>query len=639
MSLSRIFRYALTASLFISSAAPALAQKAYDDPVLERMRADIFYLAGPECEGRGVGTAGIDRAADHIAAAFRQAGLKPATKDGLYFQPFTIVDRDSVKLGKPTTATLTGPDGAKKQLELSTDYNPMGYSPTSKVSGARLAFVGYGITAPELNYDDYGGLDVAGKVVVMIRRVPRADQTGAKRFDVSAANIEDSLYASFVAKIDNAIAHKAAGVVIVNDTESAGRLDSIPQFANHARDTAPASFPVLFFRRATLNAILENAGRQSIGEIEKQIDADLKPRSFAIPGWTLDAQVMVDHTDFQVKNVVGVLEGSGPLADETVVLGAHYDHLGYGGFGSMEGAKGKGKVHYGADDNASGTTTLIELARRFGAMKNRQGRRLVFIAFSGEERGLFGSIHYCKHPLFPLEKTVAMINMDMVGRAKLVPNDWLGIEQKDRLLVYGTGTADEFPKLVNRMGEKADFKLGTLAMGSGPSDHDSFYRKRIPVLFLYTGTHGEYHRPTDVPEKINVLGMKKVADFVQDLTAYLSTVAERPRFQATPGAWSDPTEKHGGSVSGSAGGGPRLGIRPGNYESEEGGVLVDGVSPGGPAEKGGVQDGDVIVQIGDKPVKNITGYMTAMKTQKAGALVEVVVLRKGQKVTLKLTPE
>jgi hypothetical protein len=278
----------------------------------------------------------------------------------------------------------------------------------------------------------------------------------------------------------------------------------------------------------------------------------------------------------------------------------------------------------------------MELARRYGAMKNRQGRRLVFIAFSGEERGLLGSIHYCKEPLFPLDKTAAMINMDMVGRTKPVPTHWLpgAVPFKDRLVVYGTGTAETFAKLVDETGKKSQFKLSTLATGTGPSDHDSFYRKHVPVLFLYTGTHNEYHRPADVPELINVPGMKKVADFVQILADNLTTVEDRPKFQATKDPWIDPTETRTPRAQG-----PKLGIRPGNYESEDGGVLVDGVSPGGAAEKGGVKDGDVIVEIGGKPVKNIGGYMTAMSTQKAGTAVDIVVLRKGQKVTLKVTPE
>ncbi len=177
-----------------------------------------------------------------------------------------------------------------------------------------------------------------------------------------------------------------------------------------------------------------------------------------------------------------------------------------------------------------------------------------------------------------------------------------------------------------------------MAAGTGPSDHDSFYRKKVPVLFLYTGTHGEYHRPTDVPEKINVPGMKKVADFVQDPDGRLDDVRNEAEVPGDPRPVDRP-DRSAASSSASRPQGPRLGIRPGNYESEDGGVLVEGVSPGGPAEKGGIKDNDIIVEIGGKPVKNIGGYMTAMSSQKAGTAVDVVVLRKGKKMTLKVTPE
>jgi Zn-dependent M28 family amino/carboxypeptidase len=382
--------------------------------------------------------------------------------------------------------------------------------------------------------------------------------------------------------------------------------------------------------------VIAGGAIKSVADIETLIDKDLTPRSFEIKGWKADAEVAVNRDEYKVKNVVGVLDGAGPLADETIVLGAHYDHVGFGNYGSLGGAAGRGKIHFGADDNASGTTGLIELARRYGAMKDRQGRRMVFIAFSAEELGLYGSVHYCKAPLYPLEKTAAMINMDMIGRSKPVPADWLGVFKQDRLVVYGTGTGDGFNELVDKANAKVEFKLSRLASGTGPSDHDSFYRKKVPVLFLYTGTHGEYHRPTDVPEKINVPAMKKVADFVQVLADDLTTREARPKYQETKGGWTDPTDPRAVPTRPK---GPTLGIRPGNYEAEDGGLLVDGVTPGGPAEKGGIKDGDVIVEIGGKPVKNIGGYMSAMSAQKAGTPTEVVVMRKGQKVTLKVTPE
>ena len=335
---------------------------------------------------------------------------------------------------------------------------------------------------------------------------------------------------------------------------------------------------------------------------------------------------------YECKNVVGVLEGSGPLADETVVIGAHYDHVGYGDFGSLGGAKAAGKIHFGADDNASGTSALMELARRYGAEKDRKGRRLVLVAFSGEERGLFGSIHYCKQPPFPLDKTAAMINLDMVGRVKAVSDDWLGVwpdaPQKDKLDVFGTGTSSAFAKLVQGAGEKLGFRLYTHPEGTGPSDHDSFYRKRVPVLFLFSGYHNEYHRPTDKPETINVPGLLKVVEFTRELADHALAVPQKPDYIVVH------SRAPGGGPKG-----PRMGVLPDyNFEGENG-MRLQGVSPDGPAEKGGLKEGDVVVEIAGKPIKNVTGYMTVMSAQKAGTPLDVVVMRKGQKLTIKVTPE
>lgn len=615
---------AVLALVALPGAAPA--QKPFADPVLERMREDVFFLASPECEGRGIDTKGIEKAAERVVTVFQEAGLKPAMKNGSYFQPFQVTM--SSKLGKPTALTLAGPDGVAKEPKLGTDYSPMGFSPTSKAKG-ELVFAGYGITAPTLKYDDYAGLDVEGKVVVILRRIPRYNEKGDKRFDTAVTASDDSTHAAFVTKIENARAHKAAALVIVNDTTAAGKADPLPQYAMHSQGTTPAKFPVLFLSRAAFDGVLAAADQKSLKEIEDGINANLKPQSFALKGWTADAVVTVERKEVTCKNIVGVLEGSGPLKGETVVIGAHYDHVGYGTFGSAGGPSAKGKIHYGADDNASGTTGLMELARRFGAQKDRQGRRLVFIAFSAEEIGLNGSQFYCKQPLFPLDKTVAMVNMDMIGRTKPVPTDWLGLfGKKDRLVVYGTGTSAGFAKLVDEAGKKVDFKLSTIAAGTGPSDHDSFYRKKIPVLFLYTGTHGEYHKPTDVPEKIDVPGMKKAADFAGLLLADLTTSAA-PEYVAVKDPWSDPTDPRPARMSG-----PRLGILP-SYTFEGAGVLLEGVSPGGPAEKAGLKDGDIIVEIGGKATPSVVAYMTAMGAQKLGTSVDIVVERKGKKLTLK----
>jgi hypothetical protein len=637
----RFLPAAAAAGLFLALAAPSRADepttypKSYDDPVLERMRKDLFFLASPECEGRGIDTKGIEKAAAHIADQFKAAGLKPAMKDGSYFQPFTHVV--SSRQANPTKLAFAGPNDAAKELKAGTDFNPLGFSSTARAN-AGIVFAGYGITAPDLKYDDYAGIDVAGKWVIVLRKLPRAAAKGDDRFDKSVRNPDESAFAALQAKVDNAAAHKAAGVIIVNDAATAAGRDQLSQFADHSFGTTPVEIPVVHVKREAIDALVAGGPVKGLADLETLIDKDLKPRSFEVAGWKADGEVTVNRTEYKCKNVVGVLEGSGPLADETVVIGAHYDHLGYGNFGSLGGATARGKIHFGADDNASGTTGLIELARRYGAMKDREGRRLVFVAFSAEERGLYGSAHYCASPPFPLDKTAAMINLDMIGRSKPVPADWLGIEQKDRLVVYGTGTGDTFADLVKSANEKPDFKLITLAGGTGPSDHQSFYLKKVPVLFLFTGTHGEYHRPTDVPEKVNVPAMKKVADYVQNLADHLTTVPTRPKYQATRDPWYDPTEQRAARTT-PARPAAKLGVMPGNYEAEDGGVLVDEVSPGGAAEKAGIKAKDVIVEIGGKPVKNIGGYMTAMSAQRSGVPVEVVVLRKGQKMTIKVTPD
>ncbi|HET6572392.1 MAG TPA: M28 family peptidase [Fimbriiglobus sp.] len=620
--------------LAVTSAAPAA------EPALEQIKKDLFYLAGEECEGRGIETAGIRKAGAYIAAAFQEAGLKPAGTEGSYFQPFTVYGRP--RLGTPNTLVLTGPNDRTLDLKYGEDFTPTGMSAAGKAEGG-LVFVGYGITAPKLGYDDYAGADVTGKFVVVLRRTPRTEE------EKNPFEKDGTPHADLVTKVSNAAKHGAAGVVFVNDATYGKGDDSLLAF----RGGELAGLPVLHMKRAVLAKLLAAKGKK-LTEIESSIDKNLKPRTVALTGWSAAAEVTVDRQAIPCRNVIAVAEGSGPLADETVVVGAHYDHLGRGEPGSALGAKGKGLVHYGADDNASGTTGLMELARRFGARKDRVGRRVVFVAFSGEERGLYGSKHYCADPPFPLAKTVFMLNMDMIGRVVEVDDDAglvrLGslagaaggstapgaVVKRDRVVVYGTGTAPGLDELLTEANRKFDFKLLRVPGGSGPSDHESFYLKHVPVLFFFTGIHRDYHRPTDTPEKVNLPGLKKVADLAEVLTSHFASATERPTYQATAGGWSDPTDDRP-RVSRPQG--PRLGIMPGNYEATTGGVLLDDVVPGGAAEKAGLKAKDVIVEIAGKPVRNINDYMTAMAGQKPGVAIDVVVVRQDKKLTVKVTPQ
>ena len=595
------------------------------DPSLERIRKDIDFLAGEECEGRGLKTKGILKAGDYIATAFKDAGLKSAFKDGTYFQPFVVPGRG--KLGTPNALTLKAGELAV-ELKIKDDFVATAASGAGKKSTG-LVFVGYGITSAEPKYDEYAGVDAKGKTVIILRGTPKPDN-----FKPAFAKDGDESPAPLTSKIQNAIAHGAAGILFVSDRVSAGKNDPLME----ADRTAGSYFdgPVFHVKRTAIEEWITSLTpkKETLAGIEDAIDKDAKPHSLELKNAKVETEVTVTRELYKTRNVVGVLDGAGPLADETVVLGAHYDHLGAGEPGSFP--NNAGKTHFGADDNGSGTSGLLELVRRYAKVKNRQGRRIVFIAFSGEEQGLFGSIQYCKEPPFPLETTKFMINMDMIGRLVAVEaKKGDGGPKKDQLVVYGTGTTAGLDKLVDDTNQTFDFKMFKIPGGTGPSDHSSFYAKKIPVLFLFTGTHKDYHKPTDTPDKINVAGLKKVADFAQVFADHYAATTDAIAYLKTKGGGEDPTDTTPKSTSGR---GPRIGIMPGNYGEVDGGVLVAGVTEGGPAEKAGIKEDDVIVTIAGLPVKNIETYMAAMSGQKVGAEVEVIVLRKDKKVAVKVVP-
>jgi Zn-dependent M28 family amino/carboxypeptidase len=593
--------------------------RAANEIVEARMRKDIFFLASDECEGRGVTTKGINIAADYIANEFKKAGLKPGGPDGSYFQPFTI--GGGARLANPNTLALSGPLGQAIELKLGQHFGVLGLSAAGKVS-APIVFAGYGIVTDKgIVYDDYKDLDVKGKVVLLIRKTPR---TGNEQ--VPFAGNESAYHAAFITKAANAEKHHAAAIIIVNDRDTANDVDRLMDFRETAFEFTKV--PTINLRRSVADRLLQSTLGTTLCELEQDVDRDLKPRSAPLTGWTASLEVNVNRTRTAVKNVIGVLEGSGPLAQETVVIGAHYDHLGYGGFGSLAGRGAKPAIHHGADDNASGTTSVMELARRFAQRPSDNRRRLVFIAFSGEESGLLGSRHYCnKEPLFPLDKTVAMVNLDMVGRLRKDDKT-----NKDKVLVEGSGSAKTFDALLDRLSEKYEFQFSKKASGTGPSDHDSFYRKGVPVIFYWTGYHPDYHRPSDTADKINIPGMAKIADLAEDTTDYLARVPERPQYISVPA----PHLNSGNQVV--RGGGPRLGIMP-NYDDDKEGVLLDGVSEDNPAAKAGLKVGDRIIEIAGKPVKNVESYMAIMAGQKKGDKIDVTILRDGKKTTVKVALE
>jgi hypothetical protein len=600
---------------------------------LTRMKADVTFLAADAQEGRAPGTKGIEASADYIAASFKNSGLKPAPGADGYFQPFTI--KGGAKLEEAPTLDFKGPEGKSITLEKGT-FQPLALGTGASLEGVPIVFAGYGISAEDkakkLDYDDYAGIDVKGKAVLIIRREPQLEDENSP-----FAGKMTTLYATFAHKATNAFQHGAVAVLLVNDLAGLkgggllaalkGTSDPLMDF-NGAGDEENSPIPFVMLSRENADKLLTSAGQPKLETLEKEIDSDLKPRSRLLEGWTLSTSIKITRKSLATKNVVGVLEGAGPFADETIVVGAHYDHLGTGGAenpGSL--AFFSRNIHNGADDNASGTALVMELARRLGKRAEPLPRRIVFMAFSGEEKGLLGSQHYVKYPLIPLDKTVMMFNFDMVGR----------LNDQNALTVMGLGSTSGLEDLVDKLGSEAGFKIKKIkgaSDGLGGSDHESFYMKNVPILFPFTGLHADYHRPSDDTELINFAGMVKIADLGEKLILDFAGRKVRPAFVKSAEPPSDP---HGGAVDpGRIGMGAYLGTVP-DYGAEDKGVKLSAVREGSPAEKGGIKGGDVIIGFGGKPIATIFDYTDSLKRSKPGDQVEILVKRDGKEVTLKIT--
>ncbi len=318
------------------------------------------------------------------------------------------------------------------------------------------------------------------------------------------------------------------------------------------------------------------------------------------------------------KNVIGILPGRDPvLRNQTVVLGAHYDHLGLGGFGSLD-PDSSGRVHNGADDNASGIAALIQVAARLAA--SPPARTVVFIAFGGEELGLLGSAHYVKTPIYPLAETLAMVNLDMVGRLR-----------NGRLIVYGARSAREFPALLDSLNWYAGFDLKAQGDGYGPSDQSSFYAAKRPVLHLFTDLHEDYHRTTDDWQKVNLDGLKRVSDLTLGLVTALANRPKSLTFVDLPATMPPHTSDQ---LVATAGYGAYLGTVP-DMTGSPGGVRLVGVRAGSPAEKAGLRGDDVITRIGTRDTPDLQAMTDALRSHRPGDTVEIVVRRGTTLTTLR----
>ena len=569
------------------------------------VRRSVEYLASDRLAGRATGSEGAQSAARYIAEAFQKAGLKPpgtsrqgdvsAAMDGSgYFQPFSFAAGVAEGKGNFLSAQHSG---HYFEYRLDSEFVASSVSGNGRAEGDAV-FAGYGIVAKEPARDDYAGVDVRGKIVLLLAGAPGNDPR--------------SPLAEF-----GGMHHK---VLFARDRGAAAVLVAAPRDTDLPDPSASRSFsdegiPVFLVRRSLAESWLTTAGWTLAAAEERLLRGALAEQLPVRVSLSADVRKVRKPTE----NVAGLLEGSDPiLRNEYVVVGAHYDHLGMGGPSSLADSA-EPAVHHGADDNASGVAGVIALAEDLASRPSRPKRSILFIAFSGEELGLLGSIHYIHHPLVPAESTVAMFNMDMIGRLR-----------GRKLTVIGMGTSPSWEPLVvaaNRAGA-APLSLQKTEGGFGASDQQSFYVAKIPVLFFFTGGHFDYHKPSDTADKINAEGETEVLGLIERCAVRLADRGDPPAFHELPPVAPPPSKQFRvwfGSII--------------DYASEVEGVKLGGVRAGSPAARAGLRAGDVIVRFGRHDIRSLDDYTIATSEIDPGDEVEVVVRRDGVALTLRAVLE
>jgi aminopeptidase YwaD len=559
---------------------------------VSNLQAHVKYLSSPELEGRFAIAPGAHKAADYIARVFEQSGLEPKGTNG-YFQDWELTL--GFKSGADNSLKIRGGRVWEAPAEA---IRPLNLTANTKVEG-ELVFVGYGISQPNAGYDDYANVDVSGKIAVILR--------GAPSWEGVSADIQRA--ARIAPKVQTALQKGAVGVILVNQPDN-DRLLPLGM-----RGRAPAANAALLNVQASVGDKLLQPLGLTVADAVKRINETGTPISAEL-NLSAEMSASIEPNRGVARNVVGFIPGSDPaLRDEVIVIGAHYDHLGYGEVGSL--APEPGDIHPGADDNASGTAAIMELARLLAQNRDRLKRSVLVIAFSAEEEGLLGAEYFVQNPTVPRENIVAMLNFDMVGRMS-----------NNRVSVSGVGTAAEWEGILKAANtESLNLQLGQSA--SGGSDHMPFMRREIPVLFFFTGMHPDYHRPSDTWEKINYEGQAQIVALAERVVYDLASRSERPKFTRP----QQPQPQQGAQRSGFR---VRIGLIP-TY-SEQDGVLLEGVAPSSPAEQAGLKAGDRIVAVMGQRIRNIEELTSLYDKMEPGKPVEFTIVREGKELKLQVTP-
>ena len=579
---------ALSLVLLYSCRADKIDEPAITVPELE---AHINYLSSDELMGRMPGTEGDIKSAEYIRDVLESWGLKPAVEDGL--QRFEIVA--SVEAGENNKLIIEGTPVSQEKLM------PFAFSESSELN-AEVVFAGYGfdIQSDTLNWNDYDNVDITGKWVMILRADPEVDNPSSNFAEISADRD----------KVMMAKDKGAGGVLMV----SGEKLDAGDEFEPLKRGEYSTGLPVFRIKREIANLIL-GAANPSVSDLEEELNENYEPRSFEID-CSIEGKVELMEKKVTTQNVLMILPGvDSTLKNEYLIIGGHFDHLGKGGPGSSSRAVDTIAIHYGADDNASGVAAMLEIAEKFAGEGNN-ARSIIFAGFAAEELGLLGSKYLAEHMPVETNRINAMINLDMVGRLK----------ENKTLQVGGVGTARDLKKIITSFSDTGLVKLTVSEEGYGPSDHSSFYGKDIPVLFFTTGAHLDYHTPYDTPDKINYEGLVIVSDLVYDISAELAGNNDKLAFmEAGPKTTTSRVMRQRGVT---------LGIMPDFAGNIKNGLRADFVTPGRPADLGGMKKGDIIVAINGKPINNIQDYMFRLSKLEHGQTIQVEVLRDDKKELL-----
>ena len=546
----------------------------------------IKFLSSDEMEGRYPGSKGSIKSADYIAQNFEQAGLRPYNSEE-FFQKFEF--KSGVSLSDNNNLIVN-----KKRFRVKKDYIPIQFSESGNFKG-QIIFTGYGLKVDELNWNDYKDIDVEGKWVLMFRGSPEGYNPHSKFSD----NI------SIRKKTLTAKDFGALGVLLINQNRSDPLIDLSFDY-----NSKPIGIPVLNISYDILKVLSD----KDFESIKKEIDKNEKQKSFLLES-ELESNIDIKVENVSISNVVGVLrKKQNKTNNNYIVIGAHFDHLGYGLRGSGSLAPGKNIIHNGADDNASGTAVLLDLAYKLSKLKKKLNNDIIFVAFNAEEQGLLGSKFFVDNIGNDINNVKTMINLDMIGRMK-----------NNQLTVGGIGTAELFEKIVDNANKSLQIDLSKSASGQGPSDHSSFYNKNIPVLFFHTGGHDDYHKPSDDWTKINIEGINRINDLIFNVVENIDSLEDPPEFIAT----TNPSAQRRMNFS------VTFGIMP-NYGDSSQGLKVDAVRENGPAYNAGMKDGDIIVKINKKDVSDIYEYMARLGELKPGDIAKVQVLRNNKNIILEI---